>query len=78
MTSVPTPTEAAISGTLEEVQRTGKVRCRLCDATLDVSGAEHWGNVFEALAVHGEARDDHLWDDADGWTLAEESEGGSR
>jgi len=72
--SVPTPTEAALSNTLEEVSRVGEVRCRLCNEHIDVSDADHFGDVFDALAEHGEAREDHIYDNIDGWELRGEDD----
>lgn len=64
--TVPTEGEDELLGTLEQVKRTGKAPCRLCDELVDVSDAECWGDVFEALAEHGERA--HEWDDRNGWS----------
>lgn len=71
MSGIPTPTEDELLSTFEEIQRTGVAHCRICDAAIDVSDAESWGDVFDALFTHGEERDDHVWDDIDGWVLTE-------
>jgi len=63
---VPTEGEDELLGTLEEIERTGKAPCRLCDELVEVSEAESWGDVFEALAEHGEEA--HEWNDREGWS----------
>lgn len=64
--TVPTPAEDELSGTLEQVQGSGIAPCRLCDAEIDVSDAESWGDVLEALRDHGEEA--HDWDEGTGWS----------
>lgn len=80
MTGVPTQIEESVLGTLEQVERTKTAHCRLCDEPIDVSHAENWGDVFEALAEHGEERDDHVYEMGHGWRFAEGEEvrGGER
>lgn len=63
--AVPTEGEEELLGALEDVMRKEEAPCRLCDEVVDVSDAENWGDVFEALAEHGEEA--HDWDDKAGW-----------
>lgn len=58
-----TSAEDELTGTLEQVARDGRAKCRLCD--YEVEG-ESFGEVLEQLAEHGE--DAHEWDDRDGWS----------
>lgn len=74
MSGVPTPEEAGLMATLETVRETGVAHCRLCDEPVDVRDADGWGDVFEALAEHGQRREDHVWDDREGWKYAETAE----
>lgn len=60
---VPTPTESELTATLDDVSRTGEAQCRLCEHT--VTG-DSFGEIFEALAEHGEEA--HDWDDETGWS----------
>lgn len=64
MTEHDTPEEELI-GTLEQIQKSGKAPCRLCGHKVDVEDATNWGDVFEALAEHGER--EHMWDPEWGW-----------
>lgn len=61
--SVPTPTEDELKGTLERVAQEGRAKCRLCDHCVE---GDDYGEIFEKLAEHGE--DAHDWDDRDGWS----------
>lgn len=49
---VPTPGEAEVGATLETVRETETAHCRLCDEPV-ITGADGWGEVFEALYEHG-------------------------
>lgn len=64
--SVPTPAEDELTGALEDVQQSGVVHCRLCDEPVDVSDADGWDDVLEALNDHGES--EHEWIDGEGWS----------
>jgi hypothetical protein len=64
--SVPTEGESKLLGSLEDIKQTEEAPCRLCDDSIDVSDAENWGDVFEALAEHGE--ESHEWDNQNGWS----------
>jgi len=61
--SVPTPEEDELIGTVENVARTGKAQCRLCDHVVE---GDDYGEIFEKLAEHGEEA--HEWDDRSGWS----------
>jgi hypothetical protein len=54
---------------------TGTATCR-CGTEIDVGDAEHWGDVFKALARHGV--DDHGLPADEPWTdeMVEEAVGG--
>lgn len=61
---VPTPAEDEIIGGVEEVARTGKAQCRLCDHWVE---GDDFGEIFEALTEHGE--DEHEWGGPrEGWS----------
>jgi hypothetical protein len=69
--SVPTEDVSELLGMLEDIKRTREAQCRLCGESVDVSEAENWGDVFEALAEHGEQF--HEWDDRNGWSVDTET-----
>jgi hypothetical protein len=62
--TVPTEGEAELMSTLERVAREGRAQCRLCDHWVE---GEHFGEIFEKLAEHGEEA--HDWGGPrDGWS----------